>query len=446
MVDAQARRWRSSGRGPFGVEILLVSAVIALIVSGGTAHPGADSSTSLDSISPATSTATPLLSSHEVNETVSQVYSWMAANADSDLRGWASQQSVDSAIWKMYTVLNQSSTFDSLVDTWGSDAFHFTLRYLNASGISEVTFGVASTTGNGSDARLFYDYWIGSLTYSNLSEGVTTSLTPGLATPYTYEGAAAFASSDIDSVNWAGYEYWGPGSGLPVWAHTEVETQVATFSTPPQSPENVPSGVTVDPVASVWVGLSPSPGGVGGLLQTGYQIDTKNPLENGDYGLWYEFYPSTAEIPFLAVTQPGDWLDEGVAYSFSILTTRFWDLADYDVTLGFGVAAIWTTSSSYNPHYTQDIVEAPEIDGYVQQIPEFTSSEFGANYFYWYGGVTTFEGKTYSTSTLIADGDFNQYQLTQSSGYFSTSEAYSSGNYDWVTWGDSYYNFDYVNG
>jgi hypothetical protein len=122
--------------------------------------------------------------------------------------------------------------------------------------------------------------------------------------------------------NYAGYELWGPGSGLPVWAKTAVETQVGTFSTPPQAPQNVPSGVTIDPVSSVWVGLSPQSGGDGGLLQTGYQIDTKNP-NNGDYDLWYEFYPSTDEIPFLANTAPGHLLIESIDYSYSALGYRF---------------------------------------------------------------------------------------------------------------------------
>jgi hypothetical protein len=131
--------------------------MIALLISGVGLHVELRSSDQFLALSVGTNPVGPLLLPREVNQTVAGIYSSME-NLNAPEQNWANQTSVDTAIWNLYTGLNQSSMFDSLVETLGSGSFHFTARYLIASGIADVTFGVAWTSGENSSARLNYDY------------------------------------------------------------------------------------------------------------------------------------------------------------------------------------------------------------------------------------------------------------------------------------------------
>jgi hypothetical protein len=219
---------------------------------------------------------------------------------------------------------------------------------------------------------------------------------------------------------------------------------VTPFSIPPQAPQNVPPGTSVDPVAAVWGGISPQVTGQGGLIQTGYFIDTANLLFL-PYRLWYSYFPTFGTIPFIfaPAVRPGDLVTMSVFYLLTFFSVWSWYLVwDYDFYQGFGTLAVVTTPSTYNPIYVHSITEAPTPFGSKpSQIAGFSNYPVLGT---WYG-IQCMNKKWVSADSLYRAGNYNQITLTQAAANLNTGESYLMGyNTDQVTWYNSDYDWNYV--
>jgi hypothetical protein len=379
----------------------------------------------------------PLLYSTEVAAAVAGVYSNMSSYFHAPIANWLPQSTVDGRVISMYNSLNATSTFQSLVSQYSSSNFTFTLNWQNATGISNATFGVCWVGGSSPQGQplvsggpdLNCDYWVGTVS--------TTSLTG----PTAYSGLALYHGSGSNSINYAGYTL-NPGCAVTANVYA---TLVNSYSVPPQSPINVPSGQTLNAVAAVWSGISNGYNGAPELLQTGYQIDATSPFSGlggyWPYSMWYENYPGPS-IPYFTTggTYPGDWLFASEYY----LTNWFWYWSlwatqVYDYTTGVGSAAYVWTSSGFSPSHVLSIVEAPlSANGKPEQIPEFEYS-----YGYWYGIACG--GTHMSADSVYNAGNWNSWTLNQRSGYTNSwSYFYSTYNEDVDGWYNSYYDWNYV--
>lgn len=352
----------------------------------------------------------------------------------------------------MYATLNGTTSFRNLWTTWGTGNFTFSFNGVAATGLSNVTYGEVWVTWSSGIRYFNEEFWIGVLTY-HASPGpppcTPPSVTYALSGPYTLYYPANFHATL--TVDWAGLELYTPS------LHTLLDAQgitvVPAFSTPSTTPSNVPSGDTVDPVEASWYGLTDQAKGAGAsnIVQTGWQIDTKNPSSSygggSAYSIWYENWPGpSVNYPFGHAPSPGDTEVMGVGYA----GWWYWWWSEYisfviDQSAGtFSFSYMWT-SSSWTPHYAEGIIEVPEPcggcpGGKPMQIPEFESETF-----VWPWGLATVASGTYSAGTLYSGGNFNDYYVQQDWGIRSTYETLSvSANSDTVTWSASDYDYNYV--
>lgn len=354
---------------------------------------------------------------------VRNIYSWMAGNASAPESSWPSQSSVESAISYDYNLTNATPAFRTLVATWGN--YTTGVNWLNASGVSNISYSIFWEQWSGSVLKAHLEYWMGILCLG----GGFGSCTP-ISGPYNLTWTPTTASTTIPNNSWAAYELYTPSLNT-LWYASEW-TKVQPLTTPSTGPLHVPSGTTVDPVGSVWAGLSPSSGGFGGLLQTGYITDTKGTYNIGyacPNGLWWELYPTYASIvPY--VTWRGNicasawdvlWMEARNAGAFWWWTQLYTYVYDYH--LGYGSTAAPTTSSGWSPRYAQGIVEANGVSGVLQQLPEWE----GQIPIWWWGTLMMSNGNGWSVNSLISLGDYNVYTpLSQRCNYNSATSTWDS--------------------
>jgi hypothetical protein len=378
-----------------------------------------------------------LLSGEQIDANVAQIYTNAANNLSVSTGSWPSQSGIDSDISSMYSTVNETSTFQGLMDKYGTSHFLFSIAFSEASGVTNATFGASWPSLDNSTAYTNVDSWLCTVA----SGGVRSDVISGP----TFTQTLSVTNQNLStSNNWAGYELHTPGYNLI--HHTGAVTQVATLTTPPQPPQDVPPiGAFADPVAAVWVGASPNADGMGGLLQTGYIDDTKD-FALGNYDVWTEMLPWPSSGVNMPLVKPGDNLDLQVNYDTTFIYWSWWSTVDYDSTMGDGLTTFFLTWSSYAPHYTQTIIEAPTY-GNIMQIPEFTSPTLNATAFYWQWGITD-DSTVYSADQLFSAGDYTVYQLEQSATDPPNTNEFANEvkNGDWVTWLNSYYNYEYIYG
>lgn len=325
----------------------------------------------------------------------------------------------------MYLRLAANSQFDALLADYTAQSFIFGTAYTAYLGVDQVYFGF-DWSANGSSHTT---YWTGNIGNQSLTGPIDQ------VTPTIY--------SSTDSVNWAGYEWHVTSPSTPL-AGNEGDELVPTISVPPQQPSNVPSGVTVDAADAVWLGLSGSAGGNGGLLQTGYERDA---TQNWPYAEWYEFYPNPQyDYPGSPTVSPGDYAWQAMnTVSFE---SPEWYASVYDFTKGVG-ASVTLNEGSWLPYYFQGITEAYEHNGVIQQIAEFSQTSFYDLYVCSYNESNCWTDIYPGANSVLS---MTTYQLRQSSGVDNTNYGSSGGpggefgtyGYTYVTWSTSAYNFDYI--
>lgn len=290
--------------------------------------------------------------------------------------------------------------------------------------------------------------------FTTVGAGTTTTtswagdlMSMTLSGPIVVSRPTITANSVFTSPAWAGSSWWGSGSPSPTLGITAADENYPTISTDSTLPQNVPSGVTVHQVASVWVGLTNSNNY---LLQTGMYTDASSGMNYGQ--TFYEMAcPSGYSCPnyaqyfgsgYLQHVSFGNDVEEVV--DFSGLWTS-WAAYIYDYSTGASALAGISTSSylpnGFWPQWTQFIVEAYEANGVVQQITKFSQVNFCDAYW----GSTSQTWYTYGQP-------YNQYQLEQASSNYNTNQGYinqncgHNGHYGapTVSWQNSNYNYNYV--
>jgi len=387
-------------------------------------------------------TQTPLLSLAEVNLTVSGIYSTAAANFSVNIGNWPAQSKVDSTIWTMYLTLNKSATFDALWKTWGISNFTFTFNGQASSGITNVTYGVQWEAASGAQVvtgpqagsgslNETQEYWVGVVSSGALTGPFNIVKTARTTTPYT----TSTGSGPCCTKNYAGYTLDDYNSG-PI-RESNVQVSIPSFSNPFVKPGGPPpSWANVDPVGAVWTGIAPLPGGggigYGGLLQTGYTIDT-NPTAGSPYGpqFIYEFLPFEANdltYPGYSPTGGGPIVyplglqeDEqqigqfgfcigGVGcFSYLVWCTFLWD-----GSTGFWTIAYFLTTPNYKPYYGLAELEAYATQSnslYINQLAEFSDADL--QWLSWQ------DNNWEPISSLINNGYWSSGDMDQSTGGYT---------------------------
>lgn len=241
-----------------------------------------------------------------------------------------------------------------------------------------------------------------------------------------------------NSCNWAGNDFYQCCYSSLLSTNAIVNTP--TIENPPSGQKN---GNGMHIVASIWVGMSPSSGGGGGLIQTGYSYDV---TQGGHYQFWYENYPSIFSTDYTSgqcgngrtYANPGDSVQESVEQSgnnneFSI----------YDSTSNVLCQASYNHAET--PVYAEAIVEAFAycFSGHqdIQQIAELsTTVTFSSGYLVIYTGQPG--GELESWNYLHGNGWYHTFTLQQSSATIQNiQDGYStSAGGPQMTWQNSDYN------
>ena len=413
-----------------------VFVVLLMVVSGGSsrASPGA----SLRVIRTTTNLSNPGFSLGNLTTIVSGVYNQFSQNL-TGISGWPNKSSTISSAWSLYSIVQNISTFGTLVSTYGPVNFTIGLSALKAQGITNFYFGVhwqqphtgnggtpqshgnvlQSPTNNSTTMDQYTEYWNANLTSQTVSGPTILANTNGTGGP--------------TSSNWSGFEFYNP-SGTVSQAY--VNTNVQKTKPPNMGPCCVPYWATVNPEASSWLGISPFPGGRGGLWQTGWDGTPSTPTYC--YPIWYEFYPQMPtwqSYPNHPCVRTGDEVQLDLfEYNSMVWGASYYDfqLGTFDqVVMNLGwqrcIQIFWDDicyTNPYVPAFIQDIVEAPtaSVNGVatVQQIPSYEPILFSDEIF-------DFHGTVHDANWAYTNGYFTIYTLDQNCGISNTAQNWING-------------------
>jgi hypothetical protein len=361
--------------------------------------------------------------------------------------------SANASLSGFYDTLCSSHVLTSAVSLWGVSNTTVDVYGTRTGGVQFVNFTVQWDTNSAVDPRCVNQgtvvahqaYW--SLYLPNGSSS-GPHLWNGTATPYTSTCANLWGSSP----NWAGYEYWDPGTALD--GYSAVTEPVAMTGQP--GAQNDYGNGAVDSAAAPWIGLEDNIGGAPGhLLQTGFTLDASAPTTlwcvgfalSCDYGLWYEYLPAP---PYPYSGDPAVSVGDRVTLSATSIgqpSGTYLVSAD-DLTIG----SLWHTSitvGSWTPYYADDIVETPPYASgpyeWLTQIPYFSTPmafEFGQV-------CTPSQGCSINPYSLYTANYYRNDVLSQSPGVNNTKASFVygtdfSGSKSWypeVSWLNSSYDF-----
>jgi hypothetical protein len=265
-------------------------------------------------------------------------------------------------------------------------------------GSSNISLGFYSTREQGLVFANLTMSWVSGVGAGALGhqEWVSVNEATGAVTgPHAsnFEVQASY-SSNSQSLNWAGWEFWG-GSSKPALVEATGITKVDSMAAKP-SQQTDPVGVSVDSDIAVWVGLSPCHGadcsGETNMIQTGYSVDASHTSDSWcvgfsdscDYGLWWESLNtpwtctvdggSTADCPPMPYSgDPTVSVGDIIEPSVWSPTSDYYETGIYDSTTGQN----WNQELSttyWTPNYAEYIAEAPLFSsGSTLQIPQLAN-------------------------------------------------------------------------
>lgn len=311
-------------------------------------------------------------------------------------------------ILNKFSVISHSNYFTGLISQLGVSSFstglahnyvsnvtnaYFSLTWYTSTNVHVVSWNVSTDTEVIS-APVVTVYPI---FYSTVSQGTNSSSSE---TSYV-------SSSVLSSGNWAGYEFYDGNSITSAAANFNV----ATITMPPSTQVNS----SVNQVASVWVGLSNSAGGNGGLAQTGYATDATPGSNSFNYNLWYEVYDlgTPVSMPMTnyggnPTASPGNIIDATVQQN-----GNSWDFEIYNYnnsqtyTASHSMVYFFFFNYQFNANFNQYIVEVYKSGTVIQQIAQFNPA---INF----EGATMYSnGATQFITNLYNSSNYNEYVLYQ---------------------------------
>jgi hypothetical protein len=392
---------------------------------------------------PADPSAAALVTQAGVAMTAAQVYasfpsSLAVAGNAIDLSSFTPASTIASEVITLFQQVSSQPTFTALYDSVGSGGFAYGFGNNMATGISNVyfEFNVVEVDQTSTVS------WDGNLSSMTLSG------------PVVVERPTVSMNTVFDSTSWAGSSWWQSGS--PTLTDTGFDEKYPSMTEVTNDPpQHVPSGDSVGQVASVWVGLTNSSNY---LLQTGAYTDVSAGQTEGQ--LFYELacpsgdYCPSGSYSFPPGLYPDDLTEVPVGdYAYNAIwegsNSSDWNLEVYDWSSGGYATVNWyigeyVGARGYSPQWTQYIVEAPTLDGIIQQLPDFGEVIVGDDY---YGTCGSCESGWHSYSH-----SYNQYQLEQEASNDNTDQGYENvdcgyhGTYGCptVTWENSNYNYAYI--
>jgi hypothetical protein len=442
--------------------------VIMLIVSGFSSSPSGLPNSASGRLTTSSNPYNPGFTRGNLSGMVSRVYNEFAQNL-SGTSGWPTQSSTLSTAWSLYSSIQNVTAFGNLVYKYNPGNFTISLNAQKTQGITKFYFGESWETpalrGGSSASRnsspsaqpnslnnttmnQYTEYWTANLLSDTVSGPATVANTN-----------ATNASGVITRVNWSGFEFYYPGT-VPL-TQTYTDTRVQKMNPPNVGPCCTPWWAPpVQSVVSTWLGISETPGGGGGLWQTGYTFDTTNGGSSSCYQLWYEFYPRmpvSSYYPGYPCVNVGDWVQFDLGANNANST---WWASVYDFSTGSFAQTYrnlgstycvtifwwqWCYTFSYTPFYAQNIVEAPTIYGQVQQIPKYQPVNFTDTYVLGSGssGLQIQVGNWFYSHSY-----FNIYNMDQNCGTSNTNQNWINGNgyggsygYSQESWVTSSYNW-----
>lgn len=374
-----------------------------------------------------------------------QLYSSFAnqtfAGQPVDSSSFAAPSVVATEVLSLFELLSTQPSFTQLASEIGPGGFGYGFAGNVTTGLTDVYFGFNA---------------IGpSLTVTISWEGNLTTLS--LSGPVSVEHPTLGMNSVFQSGNWAGSSWWQSGS--PTLTDTSFDEKYPSTSKSSTLPTNVPSGVTVTQVLSIWVGLTNSNGY---LLQTGAFTNVSAGATGGQ--IFFElacpsgkscpagvaYYPFSNVYPAnLQVVPVGDYVLNAVWEGGS---STDWGLEEADLTSGQYNSWNWNIATwlpgGYSPQWTNYIVETPEVGGVIEQLPVFGTITVGDDI---YGTCTPNCGPT-APGWHSYSHAFNQYQLEQASSNDNTNQGYLNANCGFhgtygcptVAYQNSNYNYQYM--
>jgi hypothetical protein len=347
----------------------------------------------------------------------SEEYSDLAAGNVS-VNGFAPASSVGRAIYPSIPIIEANPAFEVLESEYPSADFAFSLDVNFSTGITGATFQYGVPSGN----QTLTEYWNYALATGEFS-GPFLKLTPMIR------------STLIVSQNWAGWSFWDPGT--PLLASSNTDETWPNIEWDSTGAQNVPVGYSVYQMVSIWNGLTTTNGT---LWQTGFLTDASDPYDYNGTAFaefvctWVSSTCPTAPqwLYNVGPARTGDSVSTEVGWSG---TEYVWGASISDYTQGNGQLVsidVESFMNGFHAYYSNEIVEAPAYDGYIQQIAEFSQTNF-----YDIQNCEDIDGvDCYSGYTLYESSDDNVYQLSQD----CVDDCLFS---DWIDNTQQVYNFDY---
>lgn len=425
------------------------------------------------------------LTQTEVNDSIGGAYG-QTKQAGFSQSGWPSQSTVDGTIWTSFvTYICAQSAFQSLLNSTGASNLSLQLYAENS------TAALIAGSGGPIYANITFDWesWVGGSLVNDL-EWWTIDISNGtVAGPATSVGSA---TAMVDGVNpyhaWGGNEFYVQSSSgsilslvnttswVRIWNTSSGGFTVPTCTLPyaTNCQVNVPTGVTIDPIASMWTGLTAgSNAGLAAYL-TGYAYDAASPraawctgfAKGCDYGLFYEWSPAgpvvDPVVPYSGYPHvaANDLLVENVNNT-GICKSGLpqWTADITDLTSGRYFHT--TRCMEFTPYFSPMILESPNTTTVAikpvvtQQTPSFGSVEFYS------GALETASGSFISVASLfpspIGVDTLTTYEMTEYGGTVHSNTATSNTSpcgpaynaaiatsCQTTTWYNSLYNYNFV--
>jgi hypothetical protein len=357
-------------------------------------------------------------------------------------------------IYYAFQALSRTPTFQSLNSSLGPSNFVFQLGNQITSGVTHASLGFKSIA----NGTITNEFWEVNLT-SNTTSGPVIQSAPNLL------------DTTMDSENWEGPSSWIPGSPTPQLDSTQTDQVFPTVYANGAGQANVPSGVTVDEVTSIWDGLTDSSNN---LLQDGWDTDASNPLPYGNSPFYELYCPSACNnnaIHNYFVSDPntpsavaGDKINELVKWSGA---PYYWILEDKDYSSNqYGMVNVSVYSAGltggYHPQYSNEILETFTwgTPSHIEQLAYFSSFDFY--------DIQICPSRQVSSCSYAYNTSSNTYQLIQDcsswwfgivggtcySSVFNAGTSYTNSNggywgdlgYWGVGWSSSSYDYNCVTG
>lgn len=400
----------------------------------------------------------------DVNSYINSVYS-EATNASAHVSAWISQTCIDTDMWSIYTTVNSSSTFQSLVSTWGSLNATLEVQYGNQTGIQNATFAVAWSAISGAVNTSYETVWTGDIGSGAAPAQGPLAPCPGVSQvlgPVSWSSPVTYRGTQQQTL-YAGWDWYPLGHTI---SQSYFVSNVPNLQYPSTSiKKNIPQGTQIDASTSQWDGVCDAFICGHSIVQTGWAEDVNNPTLPHNwytpYVAWWEVFGTShgtsASPPYAAIsplygltllsTAPGDHVYEGLNMLSSGSWGELWWLGFYDPSIG-GAATTWISGAAFTPKWSDSYLEMNSIcgcsNGYgpvPAQLPQFESYQAD-----WYQGLITRASGTFWPVNLYPQGQYDVYPLGQySSSTQNTGESYSQlSNIVTMTWANSNYDWNHV--